>query len=454
MTYRGTCSVIGAMLILTLGVWIARPSQAESQQIETSFVRLGPGVPGVLYEPVKPGPKSAIAVFAMHSEVDYLQFSACTELSKRGYRVLCANNSTHKGGIDGDLSIDSILLDAKLAVTWLRRYPGVRKVVLLGHSGGGTLMAAYQSIAENGLGACQGPEKIIKCSVSLAGLPPADGLMLLDSNYGLGAMMLFSLDPAVADEATGRTLDPALDLFNPNNGFNPHGSQYSADFIRRFQAAVGQRNNRLLQSALDRLAKIEAGQGAFSDDEPLVVPGGNYLGFNNKLFTQDTHLLAHTHNAWPLLRADGSTVTQIIPSVRVPENVTSNTTSLQQGALRTTVRDYLRTVAVRVSDDFRFDADSIHGVDWSSSYALPAGSVRTVTVPLLTLGMTGHWEYLAAEIIYENARSADKSIAFVEGATHVFTTCTPCEKTPGQFGDTLKTTYDAVDRWLSQPGRF
>ena len=107
-----------------------------------------------------------------------------------------------------------------------------------------------------------------------------------------------------------------------------------------------------------------------------------------------------------------------------------------------------------MSDDFRFDADSIHGVDWSSSYALPAGSVRTVTVPLLTLGMTGHWEYLAAEIIYENARSADKSIAFVEGATHVFTTCTPCEKTPGQFGDTLKTTYDAVDRWLSQPGRF
>ena len=443
-----------ATAILTLGVWIAGPSRAEEQQVKTTFVHLGPGVPGVLYEPIAPGPKSGIAVFAMHSEVDYLQFSACTELSKRGYRVLCANNATHKGGIDSDLSIDSILLDAKLAVTWLRHYPGVRKVVLLGHSGGGTLMAAYQSIAENGVKVCQGPEKIIKCSDSLAGLPPADGLMLLDSNYGLGMMMLFSLDPAVTDETTGQKLDPALDLFNPGNGFNPQGSQYSADFIRRFQAAVGQRNNRLVHNALDRLAKIDAGQGRFGDDEPLDIPGANYLGFNNKLFTQDTHLLAHTRKAWPLLRADGSTVTEIVPSVRVPENVTSNTASFQKGALRTTVRNFLRTLALRVNDDFGFDADSIHGIDWSSSYALPAGSVRSVSAPLLTLGMTGHWEYLAAEIIYENARSSDKSIAFVEGATHVFTTCTPCEKTPGQYGDTLKTTYDYVDRWLSKPGRF
>ena len=442
------------MAILTLGVWIARPSGAQDQQIKTTFVRLGPGVPGVLYEPATPGPKSAIAVFAMHAEADYLQFSACTELSKRGYRVLCANNSTRKSGIDSDLSIDSILLDAKLAVTWLRHYPGVRKVVLLGHSGGGTLMAAYQNIAENGPGVCQGPAEIIKCSDSLAGLPPADGLMLLDSNFGLGAMMLFSLDPAVSDAATGLRLDPKLDLFNPRNGFDPHGSQYSTEFIRKFQAAVGKRNNRLIRTALDQLAKIEAGQGRFSDDEPFVVPGGSYLGFNNKLFAQDTHLWAHTRKAWPLLRADGSIVTQVVPTVRVPENVASNTASLEKGALRTTVRNFLRTFAVRVSDDFGYDADSIHGVDWSSSYSCPAGSVQTVTAPLLTLGMTGHWEYLATEVIYEHARSADKTIAFVEGATHLFTTCTRCEKTPGQYGDTLKTTYDYVDGWLSKPGRF
>ena len=442
------------LLLAVLGVCTALPSWAGHEQIKTTFVWLGAGVPGVLYEPVTPGAKSAIAVFAMHSGVDYLQFSACTELSRRGYRVLCANNSLRKSGIDSDSSIDAIVLDAKLGVAWLRKYPGVRKVVLLGHSGGGALMSAYQNIAENGLKACQGPEKISRCPDTLADLPPADGLMLLDSNFGLAAMMLFSLDPAVSDELSGRKLDPQLDLFNPRNGFDPAGSRYSKEFTSRFLTAVGTRNNRLIQTALERVKEVEAGKGRFSDDEPFVVPGGSYLGFNNKLFAQDTRLLAHTRKAWPLLRADGSQIRQVVPSVRVPENPVSNTASLAKGALKTTVRKFLSTFAVRVSADFGYDEDSIHGVDWSSSYSCPEGNVETITAPLLTLGMTGHWEYLATELIYEHAKSADKTIAFVEGATHLFTTCSQCERTPGQFGDTLKTTYDYVDSWLSKSGRF
>jgi hypothetical protein len=444
----------GLLPLAVLGVCTALPSWADYEQIKTTFIRLGPGVPGVLYEPVTPKAKSAIAVFAMHSGADYLEFSACTELSRRGYRVLCANNSMRKSGIDSDSSIDAILLDAKLGVTWLRKYPGVRNVVLLGHSGGGALMSAYQNIAENGLKACQGPEKIIRCPDTLADLPPADGLMLLDANFGLGAMMLFSLDPAVSDEASGRKLDPQLDLFNPQNGFNPAGSRYTGEFTSRFLAGVGRRNNRLIQSALERVKEIEAGKGRFSDDEPFVVPGGSFLGFNNKLFAQDTRLLAHTRKAWPLLRADGSQIRQVVPSVRIPENLISNTESLEKGALKTTVRKFLSTFAVRVSEDFGYDEDSIHGVDWSSSYNCPAGNVETITAPLLTLGMTGHWEYLATELIYEHAKSTDKTIAFVEGATHLFTTCIKCERTPGQFGDTLKTTYDYVDSWLSKSGRF
>src|SRR5882724_5547737 len=159
MTKRST----GLLLLAVLGVCLALPSWADYQQIKTTFVRLGPGVPGVLYEPVTPGAKSEIAVFAMHSGADYLQFSACTELSGRGFRVLCANNSLRKSGPDSDSSLDAILLEAKLGVAWLRKYPGVHKVVLLGHSGGGALMSAYQNIAENGLKACQGPEKIMRC---------------------------------------------------------------------------------------------------------------------------------------------------------------------------------------------------------------------------------------------------------------------------------------------------
>jgi hypothetical protein len=408
----------------------------------------------VLYEPAAPGPKAGIGVFVMHSSGDYLQFSACTELAKRGYRVLCANDSDSKARTENDMSMDRVLLDAKLGVAWLRKNPAIRKVVLFGHSGGGVLMSSYQAIAEDGLAACQGPEKIVKCSDSLAGLPPADGLMLIDSNYGISTMTLFSIDPAVTDESSGQKIDPKLDLYNQANGFNPDGARYGAAFARRYQSALAKRENQLIKTALARLAKIEAGQGRFNDDEPFVVPGASFLGSNNKFFSQDPSYLSRTNKPYPLLHKDGTVTTEIVHTVRVPENMKPMTASMENGALKTTVRKFLGSYALRVGNDFSFDADSIRGVDWASSYTAPPASVRHVKVPLLAMGMTAPWEFLTAELVYENAASADKSIAFVEGATHGYTPCAKCEKTPGQFGDTVKTVYDYIDGWLSKPGRF
>jgi hypothetical protein len=145
--------------------------------------------------------------------------------------------------------------------------------------------------------------------------------------------------------------------------------------------------------------------------------------------------------------------TEVVHTVRLPEAL-KPTTGAMGASLRTTVRRFLTNTAVRTGPDFAYDESTIKGVDWASSYTTPQASVTHVKVPLLTMGMTGHWEFLAAEGIYENAASPDKQIAFVEGATHVYTTCKPCEKTPGQFGDTVKTLYDYVDGWLGKPGRF
>lgn len=442
----------GAFVSVYMVCPLASLGQAPAQH--TRFVHLGRGVPGVLYEPATPGPKSHIAIFVMHSGADYLSHSACTELSARGYTVLCANNSMSKSLAADDGDMNRIVSDARYGVAWLRKQPNIRKIVLLGHSGGGTLMSAYQDIAENRVKVCQGPEKIIPCPNSLAGLPPADGIMLIDSNWGLAEMTLFSLDPAVVNDHSGRAVDPSLNLFNPQNGFNPAGSDYSAGFIHRFQVAEGRRDNRLIAEAEARLRLIEAGKGDFADDEPFTIAGANFRGANNRLFAQDTRLMSHTRHAWPLLHADGSETTQIVPSVRVPQNTVSTVDSFELGALKTTVRHYLSTYAIRVGEDFGYDADSVHGIDWTSTYASPPGNVEGISVPLLTMGMTGHWEYLAAETIYEHAHSKDKTLVFVEGATHGYTTCKPCEKTPGQFGDTQKTTYDYVDKWLSKPGRF
>jgi pimeloyl-ACP methyl ester carboxylesterase len=350
--------------------------------------------------------------------------------------------------------LDGKLLQARSGVSYLRERPGIEKVILFGHSGGATLMTAYQLVAENGPRACQGPEKIVKCSEDLAGLPPADGMVLADSNWGNAAMALLSLDPAVLSSDSGMTVNPELDLWNPKNGFDPEGSNYSQAFIRAFQTAVARRESELIDTALARLAAIEAGKGRFADDEPFVVSGAGSLGPNNKLFAQDVRLMSHTRKAWPLLHADGSTTTEIVHTVRVPQGARSLTPSLNPGALNTTVRCFLTDSAIRVTDGFGYDESTVHGVEWSSSYSSPPGNVESITVPLLLMGMTGGHEYLAHETIYEHARSSDKTLVFVEGATHNFSPCKPCERTPGQFGDTVKTLYDHVDRWLSQKGRF
>jgi hypothetical protein len=75
-------------------------------------------------------------------------------------------------------------------------------------------------------------------------------------------------------------------------------------------------------------------------------------------------------------------------------------------------------------------------------------------VPFLTMAMTGSFEMGSAETIHNHTKSADKTLVYIEGATHVYTPCKPCERTPGQFGDTVKTIYDYADGWLSKPGRF
>lgn len=445
-------SVAALSALVLLGIQQAPAQTAAAPR--TSFVPLARGVPGVLYEPAVIGPKAETAIFIMHSAADYLSFPGCTELSHRGYRVLCANNSSRKSGISNDGMLDQVLLEAKEGVAWLRRHPGVKHVVLLGHSGGGTVMSAYQFIAEGGTRACQSSEKIWKCPDSLAGLPAADGLMLIDSNWGLGAMTLFSLDPAVKDEKAGMALDPVLDMFNPANGFTPAGSTYSQEFTGKFLTAAGQRNNALIAKAQTALADIQAGKGPFADDAPFIVPGAILLGSNNKLFAQDIRLMSRTRKPWPLVHPGGRVTTEIVKTVRVPENTRNNSPSLIKGALKTTVRNYLNSYAVRTLPDFGYDETSVRGIDWTSTYASPPGNVQGVTAPLLVMGMTGHWEFLAAETIYERAQSPDKTIAFVDGATHLFDTCKACERQPGEFGDTQKTTYDYIDAWLAKPGRF
>jgi hypothetical protein len=451
---------ISGLLTALLMASMIQPAAAAAaaDNYKTTFIWLATGVPGVLYEPLKPGPKAGITVFAMHVDGDYLRpgpTNVCMQLATRGYRALCANAATSKAGIMSDMNQDKLTLNVKAGVEYLRKNSDVRKVVLFGHSGGGAMMAAYQNIAENGLKACQGKEKLIQCPDNLAGLPAADGVMLIDSSMGMPGSNMLSIDPSVSDDASGLGLIPELDMYNPANGFNPKGSTYSPEFKARFYAGQRDRMNRLIAKAEQRLAKIKAGGGLFTDDEPFIVAGA--IPRENKLNEQDVSLLSQTREAWPLLHANGRVTNEIIHSVRVPKSEKSPS-PLAGNALVTTVRAFLSTFSVRALPDFNIDATGVHGVDFNSSYGATYNSIEGISKPLLQMGFTGSYEYSFAEGARARAKSTDKTLAYLEGAIHGFVPCKECALAKGQpadyYGDTIKTLYDYIDGWLSKPGRF
>lgn len=415
--------------------------EQKKYEVKSTFIRLKDFMNGMLYEPVCPDKKASTAIVLIHSDADYLNFIPGPELAGRGYRVLAANVTNPV------MPMDQKLLDVKTAVEYVKELPGVTRLVLLGHSGGATLMSCYQAVAENGTGIFQDEGRIVKMS-EIGALPKADAMLILDSNWGNGVMTLLSLDPAITDETSTHNLNPEYDLFNPDFGYKEEGATYSSEFIAKYQRAQAARNNRLIRKALDRLEAIERGEGLYEDDEPFIVPAGSQIAPNNKMFPQDIKLLAHTKEEWPLLHADGTVTTQVVPSLRKPKFDHSFTKSYNMSAMNSTVRTYLANSAIFAEEDFGYDDTHIYGINWDSSYSSTPGNVQHIHVPMLIMGMTGGYECLAAEVVYEKSGSVDKTLAFVEGASHNFTVEPSVEEYPGQYGSTETVLFDYVDEWL------
>jgi hypothetical protein len=430
-------------------VLLVCPLIGQAPQTKTTYVNLrssdGAG-DGVLHEPAA-GAASHIAVVYTHIGSNNLGHASGPELARRGYRVFLLNHPDDVIGFEG------IAPYIGAAVKYLRALPGVSRVVLLSHSGGGPVMTLYQNIAENGPQVCRGPEKYYPCEGNLDGLPKADGLILLDSHAGHGFLQLTYLDPANADPLRRTPRAKALDMFDPANGYDAarNGATYSDAFIRQFFAAQAARNERVTSEALARLAKIEAGTGEYADDEPFVVPESS----EGRLLQPDVRLLSRTKAAHPLLKADGTTSVEIVYSVRPPmgrRRVRNLASAIGQasygGALKTSVRRYLATYALRTTKDYGMTEDSITGVDWASSSTSAPSNIQGVTVPLLIMSMTCHYWMTSSELLFDRAASKDKEIVFVEGASHGFSPCRP------EYGDTVKRTFDHAGAWLSSGDRF
>jgi hypothetical protein len=429
-------------VLLVLQVALSAKVLAQS---DPRYIKFTPGaVKGALYTPDS-GAAPHVAILATHRTANYMGYLGCTELAKRGFLVLCMNPRSDNN--EALVRWEDNALDVKSGMNFLRAQPGITKVLLWGFSGGGATTTFYQAVAENGTGYCRGAKKLIQCGDELYQLPPADGLILVDTNPGNAASALRRINGAVTNDAAilGQSaspqIDPALDPFSMKNGFNPNGaSTYTETFQKAYANAQAARMNRLIDLAQTRLRNIENGSGRFSDDDVFLVPRAE----SAELMLLDPSIDHTTARPQKLLKNDGTIVRQIVESVRPaqPELLTQSST-LSQGALFLTLRSFLSAYAIRATN-------STDAIDWCSTNNSVPCAVQAISVPLLVTAMGGHNYLRFNERHYELAKSTDKDFIVIEGATHGQTPCLRCEVTPGQYSNTVKNFFDYVRTWINQ----
>lgn len=393
-------------------------TSAEENSYEVKELSFG-SQKAKLYTPSLKTEKSSIAIVNLHAEQNYMDFPANAELAKRGYTVIGS-------GPVGDDDMESKVLCVKQCVDYVAALPGIKKIVLLGHSGGATLMTAYQFFAENGTKATKGM-LYSDYSDKLNHLRKADGVLLLDANWGMSTVVLNSLDANVVNEETAELSQ------------NPISQANELEYMKAQQKRY--------MSIVNNAKKKLAAEG----NSQMNIPGAESIRFFNKLYSFDLNLINHTQKAWPLIHKDGSITTEIVHSVRASLKMNE----ALNPAIKPTLKGFLSVKAITVDTCYQVLQDGMQGIRWTSNLTTPIGNSASITVPLLALGMTGSWEYLAAEKIYELSASKDKQIAFVEGASHMLKADSQAEDYNNtSYGDTMKNAIDYADRWLSKPGRF
>jgi hypothetical protein len=191
-------------------------------------------------------------VCLMHPRANFSRHYLVPGLVETGFAVLCINSRWLNN--DATLIHELVLLDAAAGVAAARaRY---ERVVLCGNSGGGSLFTFYlsQALAPEG-------SRLRELAtgdpfdLNAFELPRADAMVYLAAHPGEGHFLLHAIDPSVTDDDDPLSCDPALDLFDPRNGFAepPRPSRYPPEFLAAYRAAQRARIARLDAQARRRV---------------------------------------------------------------------------------------------------------------------------------------------------------------------------------------------------------
>jgi pimeloyl-ACP methyl ester carboxylesterase len=205
-----------------------------------------------------PGPKPRVAMIATHYQIDFSEHYLANYMAARGIGFLGWN--TRFRGFESSFLLDHALVDIGVGVRWLREEQGVETILLLGNSGGGSLMAAYQSQAVD---PNVSPLDGMRPAAGLTELPPADGYVATAAHPGRPDVLTAWMDAAVVDENDPVATDPHLDMFDQRNG-----PPYAPEFVARYRGAQTARNHAITDWAETEVKRVRA--AGFSD-RPFTV---------------------------------------------------------------------------------------------------------------------------------------------------------------------------------------
>jgi pimeloyl-ACP methyl ester carboxylesterase len=182
-----------------------------------------------LYHRPAAGPPPTTAFLATHYDLDFSEHYLAEFLAARGFGFLGWN--TRYRGNGTYFSLANAVADIGVGAQWLRREAGVERVVILGNSGGASLMAAYQAQA--------------------TGTDRADLFISLCAHPGRPDVLTAWIDASVTDESDPLSVDSSLDLFDHGNG-----PPYSAEFVARYRDGQAARNDRITDWCHAELARL------------------------------------------------------------------------------------------------------------------------------------------------------------------------------------------------------
>ena len=208
---------------------------------------------GFLYLPAGERPRTVVTF--MHPRADFTRHYAVPALLARGFAVWTQNSRSV--GNDSMLVHERVLADVAAGMKRLRER-GFERIVPCGNSGGGSLYSFYVAQAH------VAPEARLQetatgdpFDLSALDLPRIDAIAYLAAHPGEGEFLLHAIDPSVVDEDDPLSCDPALDLYDPANGFRlpPDEPTFEPAFLERYRAAQRARVERIDLRARDCLAR-------------------------------------------------------------------------------------------------------------------------------------------------------------------------------------------------------